>query len=237
LDPDLVKEITAGAPLPLEEFMIRVFVVHQARLVASIMATLLDERPDIQVMGVATSVAEALAALSSCNCNVMLVAASLPENGALTLTKAISESEPAIKVLIIGLPESESVILQYVMAGASGYVLQDVTAEDLLEHVRAAYDDKAIVSPEIAAAFMTHITELAQITSRTSFDPSDYNELTPRELEVLELIGQGLSNKKIAEQLYIEVGTVKNHVHNILRKLEVSSREDAAAHLPFIEND
>ena len=107
----------------------------------------------------------------------------------------------------------------------------------MLQHVRAAHDGEAIVSPDIAAALMDHISELAQISSQTDIDPSAYAELTPREREVLDLIGEDSSNRQIAEKLFIEVGTVKNHVHNILKKLDVSNRHEAASFLPFIKNE
>ena len=122
------------------------------------------------------------------------------------------------------------------MAGASGYVLQEVSIDKMFDNIRAAYDDQALISPQMAAAFMEHIAELAQVASRVSLDVTAYESLTPRELEVLELIDAGLTNLQIAERLFIEVGTVKNHVHNILSKLEVSSRSDAAAHLPYIQD-
>ena len=115
-------------------------------------------------------------------------------------------------------------------------MLGEVPAEELLQNIRAAYADKALVSPSMAAVLMEQIAELAQMSSRIRLQPSAYNELTPRELEVLALIDKGLTNREIGERLFIEVGTVKNHVHNLLTKLDVGSREDAAAHLPYIQD-
>lgn len=217
--------------------MIRVLVVHQTQLISSIIANVLDEEEDITVIGQAASSEEALGCLESEPCEMVLVAATLPDNGALEITEAIAEKESATKVLVIGLPKSKNAILQYVAAGASGYVLQEVSTERLLEHIRAAYDGKAIISPDIAAALMSHINELAQISTQTDIDPSAYAQLTPREREVLDLIGEDYSNQQIADRLYIEVGTVKNHVHNILKKLDVSSRHEAAAFLPFVKDE
>lgn len=215
--------------------MIRLIIVHQAHLICSLIASVLSEESDIYVIGYATNVEEALSKLERSNCNMILVAATLPDNGALELTKAVAERKSAVKVLVIGLPESENMILQYVAAGASGYVLQDVPVEKLLDNVRAVYDDKAIISPSVAAALMNRITELAQISSQTQVDPEAVHELTPREREVLDLIGQEATNQEIADKLFIEVGTVKNHVHSILKKLDVSSREEAASYLPYIK--
>lgn len=215
--------------------MIRLIIVHQAHLICSLIASVLSEESDIYVIGYAMNVEEALSKLERSNCNMILVAATLPDNGALELTKAVAERKSAVKVLVIGLPESENMILQYVAAGASGYVLQDVPVEKLLDNVRAVYDDKAIISPSVAAALMNRITELAQISSQTQVDPEAVHELTPREREVLDLIGQEATNQEIADKLFIEVGTVKNHVHSILKKLDVSSREEAASYLPYIK--
>jgi DNA-binding NarL/FixJ family response regulator len=166
---------------------------------------------------------------------MVLVSANLPNNGALELTQAATQINPAIKVLVTGLPKSKNIILQYVMAGASGYILEDVSVERLLDHIRAAHEDKALVSPEIAAAMMTHISELAYISAQDQLDTTAVSDLTNREREVLALIGKGLTNQEIADRLFIEVGTVKNHVHNLLKKLDVNSRDDAAAFVPFLE--
>jgi DNA-binding NarL/FixJ family response regulator len=217
--------------------MIRVLVVHPTRLVCSLLVSVLDEEPNMQPVAWATTVEEALKKVETSRCNIILASAAMPDNGALELTKLVAETYPSIKVIITGVPESKYVILQYVMAGAAGYVLQDVSVDRLLENIEAAQEHKALVTPEMVSVFMDHIAELAHVSARPYLDQEIYAELTPRELEVLQLIDEGLTNKEIADRLYIEVGTVKNHVHNILRKLDVSSREDAAAHLPFIESD
>lgn len=217
--------------------MIRILIVHPTRLICSLYASVLEERPNMEVVAQATSKKEALSKLHSSGCNLVLVSATLEDNGALQLTKDIAQNYPEIKVLVVGLPESKYVILQYVMAGASGYVLQDVTVERLFKNIQAAQEDKALVSPMMAAALMEHVAELANISARPYLQPDAYSELTGRELEVLELIDEGLTNQEIADRLFIEVGTVKNHVHNILKKLDVASREDAAAHLPYIQQD
>lgn len=217
--------------------MVRVLVVHQAKLIANIIASVLAEEPDIYLVGTAVTPEEALGKLERSNCNMVLAAATLPDGGALTLTEAVTAVYPHINVLIIGVPKSESVILQYVMAGASGYVLQDVPVEQLLENVRAAHNDEALVSPTIAAALMRQVSELAQVSAQYNLDPQAIASLTPREKDVLNLLGQGMTNQEISEQLVIEVGTVKNHVHNILKKLDVSSREEAASYLPLLNDE
>lgn len=214
--------------------MIKILIVHPTRLISSLLAAVLREEEDIFVSGQAQTVAEALFQLAAAPCHIALVAANLPDDGALRLTEQITAAHPEVKVLVFGLPKAEQVILQYVMAGAAGYVLQEVPIERLFANIRAAHEDKALVSPDIAAAFMRQLAEMAHVSAGTSLNPDGLAELTPREVEVLALIGDGLTNQEIADQLVIELGTVKNHVHNILRKLDVRSREEAAAHLPLL---
>jgi DNA-binding NarL/FixJ family response regulator len=125
--------------------------------------------------------------------------------------------------------------MQYVEAGASGYVLKDDTVAERLRHIRAAHAGKARVSPEIAAALMSRVAELAQLVKESSIN-ADLGDLTPRELEVLTLFGQDLTNQEIAERLVIELGTVKNHVHSILQKLNVASRHEAIGYLVLVED-
>lgn len=217
--------------------MIRVMILHQTKLIANIIGSVIEDESDIYVVGKATTVEEALGKLHISNCNMVLVEASLPNNGALALTEAVTKDFPDTKVLVIGVPQSESVILQYVMAGASGYVLQDVPVGRLMDVIRATHDDKALVSPTVAAALMNRVTELAHISAQYDLDPGAIADLTPRETEVLGLLGEGLTNQEIADRLFIEVGTVKNHVHNILKKLDVSSRDKAASYLPLIDEE
>ena len=159
----------------------------------------------------------------------------MPDQGALKLTSAITELTPSTKVLALGLTEEKQRVLRYVEAGATGYILKDDSLEDMIETVRAAQDGKVFVSPQIAAALMERLSDLAHMFSGIENSVSDTAGLTSRELEVLQLIGAGLTNQRIAEQLVIEVGTVKNHVHNILDKLNVNSRGEAAAYLAFIK--
>jgi two-component system NarL family response regulator len=212
--------------------LIRVLLVNEFRLMANVIASVLEDEPDIMVIGRATTVERALALAAGCD--VALVSSRLPDQGALELISRLTESLPSVKALVVGVAESEWEILQYVEAGAVGYVLKDDSVDELLRHIRAARSGESIVSPEIAHALMLRLANLAAVVD-TAAHMAEPAELTPREQEVLQLIGQGLSNQEIAQRLVIEVGTVKNHVHSILQKLNVSSRNDAATYLAIME--
>lgn len=216
--------------------MIRVLLVNEFELMGNIITEVLEDEPDIEVIGCVTTPQDALVKISNEDVDMVLVSTHLPDDGALRLTSKMTDIDSSLKVLALGVSEKKERVLQFVEAGASGYVRKDDSVDDLIKAIRAANKDQAKVSPKIAAALMTRVTELTDLlTVVESGMPEDYSDLTPRELEILELIANGYSNQKIANRLFIEVGTVKNHVHNILNKLDVSTREDAAAYLAIIK--
>lgn len=214
---------------------IRVLLVNEIPLMGNVIATALEDEPDIYIVGRVTTPQEALKIVQEGEVDVVLVSTRLPDQGALKLTSAITEAAPSTKVLALGLTEDKKRVLRYVEAGVTGYILKDHTLNELINTVRAAQNGQVFVSPKIAAAMMERLSDLAQMFSDVENSVTDSAGLTPRELEVLEQIGNGLTNQQIAEHLVIELGTVKNHVHSILEKLNVSSRGEAAAYLAFIK--
>lgn len=213
---------------------INLLLVNEIRLMGNVIVAALEDESDINVVACVTSYDDALQLVREKDVDVALVSTRLPDNGGLRLTSAIAEIAPSTKVLALGLTEEKKRVLRYVEAGASGYVLKDDSLEDLIEIVRATQEGKVFVSPEIAAAMMERLSDLAQMFAGIENNLTDTTALTTRELEVLELISKGYTNQQIAQNLVIEVGTVKNHVHNILEKLNVSSRAEAATYLAFI---
>lgn len=213
---------------------VRVLIVNEVPLISNVIAAIMEEERDIEVIGSVTAGGEALEKADQCD--VILVSTRLADGEALRLTQALTDTHPQVKVLVMGLAESETEILQYVEAGAAGYVLKDDSVDELIKHIRAANRDEAIISPEIAAALISRVNTLAQTFADIASVPGSV-DLTPREQDVLKLIGHDLSNREIADQLVIEVGTVKNHVHSILSKLNVSSRQDAASYWAVIREN
>lgn len=215
--------------------MINLLVVHEFPLMCNIIASVLDSEPDIAVMGNASSVDEAIEIVKENRMDLVLVSTRLPEQGALKLTNLLVQQVPSVKVIILGITESREGVLEYVESGASGYVLRESSLDDLLSTIRAVSNGQALISPEIAATLIQRISEFAQVFARKGIVPPESLNLTQREFEVLGLLSEGCSNQEIAEQLVIETGTVKNHVHNILNKLGVSSRDEAGSLLALIK--
>ena len=212
--------------------MIRVLIVDEVRLMCDAMASVLDEEPDIQVVGCATSVSEGVA--NAKECEVVLVNANLPDDGAYRLTRTLVSGIERVgkkvqpRVLVLGLVESKTAILRWIEAGARGYVRSEASIEELLENVRSVSKGNAHVTPEIAGALVKRLAEFASWFDDIETGPVELASLTPREMEVLKLLSCDFSNQEIADHLVVEVGTVKNHVHNILTKLNVSNRQVAA---------
>jgi len=214
-----------------ERTMIRVVLVNSIRILANVIAAVLENEPDINVVGRATTVDEALALAPLCD--ILIASTRLPDHGALRITQAVAQANLTAKVLILGLAESKEEVLHHVEAGAAGYVLQDDSVDALLAKLRSTYAGAAMISPEIAGALLTRVAELVHDSNRIEVGPNTKIDLTAREREILSLIGQGLTNQQIAERLTIEVGTVKNHVHRILHKLNVADPRCAAKELLY----
>lgn len=213
----------------------KVLLVNEAKLVCNMLASLLEDEDDFDVVGSATSVEEVLT--GDWRYDLLLVSTNLPNEGALRLTEKVTSDEGSTRIVVLGLTAAKYQVLKFVEAGADGYVLKHHSVEELIKRIRAVKNDKAVVSPKIAGALIDRLSELAQLFSEVEAILDQPADLTPREGEILELIGEGMTNREIAEALHIQLGTVKNHVHNILEKLDVSNRQKAAAYLAFLNEE
>jgi DNA-binding NarL/FixJ family response regulator len=213
--------------------MIRVLILHEIYLIGNAMATVLGNEEDVHIAGLASTPDEAFTLLRTTPCHVLLVNAQHPSHEIINFVQRITQEIEDLKVLMVGVVEAEEFILQCFQAGAIGYAERDDSIEELIRRMRVAYEGKTLLSPEIACALVSRVAELSQCAVMDCMPDSNNlrllcAELTPREREVLRHIEQGCTNQDIAEALTIEVGTVKNHVHNILRKLNVDNRKRAA---------
>ncbi len=214
---------------------IKVLLVIEIPLIGSIFASVLEDEPDMQVVGCVTTLQEALDFIHQQDVDIAVVSVGLPDQDALTLTRTIIDYAPAVRVLALGLSEeNRKDTLRYIEAGAAGYILKDSSLNEFIQIVRMARRGEAWVSAKMAGVLMERLSNLARMFSTIENKMDGDVRLTSRELEVLQFISEGLTNQEIAARLVVEVGTVKNHVHSILEKLNVSSRDEAASYLAFI---
>jgi len=216
--------------------LIKVLLVIEVRLIANLFVSVLEDEPDMEVAGVVSTLDDAVEFLRTHMVDVVLISVGLPNQDALQLTRSTMDNAPATKVVILGLSEeNQHDTLRYIEAGAAGYIVKDSSLHELIEVIRLAQRGEAHISTRMAGAMMDRLFRLARVFSAVENRMDGDVRLTSRELEVLQFISQGLTNQEIAARLVVEVGTVKNHVHRILEKLNVSSRQQAASYLAFIK--
>ncbi|HEV8400848.1 MAG TPA: response regulator transcription factor [Gemmatimonadales bacterium] len=205
--------------------MIRVLIVAHIRLYREGLAQVLAHEPSLFVVGMAADREAAVAAAETLKPDVLLLDLAMAESR--DLVCQLQASGACVKVVAIGLIEAEGEVLSCAEVGVAGYVPREGSLEDLVEAVESVGRGELLCSPQIAGTLLRRIAALARERGPELEGP----RLTLREREIVGLIDRGLSNKDIARQLCIEVATVKNHVHNILEKLSVRRRGEAAAKL------
>lgn len=208
------------------ESPIRVFLIHRYRLLTDVLTASLTEGTGIALVGHTKYVSEASQRLTELKVDIVLIEADLDEVPSRPRIRQLRDAFPDIKVVPLGL-ETNDQILECIEAGACGYVPLEATLNDLVKAIRLANAGKAHCSPELAVSIFSRIATLARHDEERSRRYPQGLHLTPREKEVLRLLGSGLRNKEIARELKIAVPTVKNHVHKILEKLDVRRRRDA----------
>ena len=205
---------------------IRVFIVHRNRLFREGLSFVLAQQPNMTLVGGVAGVDEVLGELERLRPDVILLDFCLPERDGLGEARLIRGVLPQATILMIGLPELECDLLACVEAGVAGCLPQEASLEGLLNNIQAAAAGEALCSPKVTGLLFSRLAEAGRKRELSRF--VGLPNLTRRELEIIGLIDKGLSNKEIAVQLNIEVQTVKNHIHNILEKLQLDGRREAA---------
>lgn len=198
---------------------IRVLIVDDHTMLRKGLTTVLTAADGIEVVGEAANGAAAVQRCADSCPHVVLLDMVLPDMDGATTTEVICRRYPGIRILILSSFPEETLVQRALRAGAVGYLLKDVSADELIEAVHLAAVGKGTLSP---AAQQALIREAQRF-------PALGHDLTPRELEVLALLVEGLSNNQIAEKLTVESSTIKTHVSKILAKLDAVSRSEAAA--------
>ena len=200
---------------------IRVLIVDDHTIVRKGLSALLGTRPDIQVVGEASNGHEAVAQSNALRPDVILMDLVMPGLDGIDAIQQIMAHSPDIRILVVTSFATDDKVFPAIKAGALGYLLKDSSPDDLVQAIRQVYRGESSLHPLIARKVLQELTH-------PSDRPPTADPLTQREVEVLRLIGQGLENRDIAERLTISGTTVRTHVSNILGKLHLASRTQAA---------
>lgn len=201
---------------------IRIFIATDICLYREGVARLLSYDQRFRIVGSAGGRDEILAGLAAIRADVVLFDMAITDG--IDIVRAIVEAAPEVKVIVLTVTETEDDIISCAEAGVAGYVAREGSVNDLIATVELVSRGEAHCSPQIIAALLRRVAVLAA-ERRVEGCPGN---LTPRQLEIVRLIGDGLSNKEIAQRLCIELSTVKNHVHSALEKLGTHQRAEAA---------
>jgi DNA-binding NarL/FixJ family response regulator len=205
---------------------IRVLLVDDHALFREGLAGILNAQPDFEVVGEAGDGLEALVKARELVPDLILMDIAMPGCDGLEATRRIKQELPAVTIVMLTVRDEEEKLFEAIKSGAQGYLLKSIRSREMLNLLRGAVRGEAAITPALAGRMLEEFRRLSQVV------PSDVDAepvvLTHREQEVLSLVAEGATDKEIAEALSISLHTVKSHMRNILAKLHVSSRHEAA---------
>ncbi|MFI6727391.1 response regulator [Streptomyces atratus] len=205
---------------------IRVFLLDDHEVVRRGVQDLLDAEPDIEVVGDAGTADHALSRGPALRPDVAILDVRLPDGDGITVCRELRSRMPELACLMLTSFDDDEALLDAIMAGAAGYVLKEIKGADLVAAVRTLASGRSTLDPSTTARLMTSLREEELGTAPAEDDA--LSELSPREKDVLALIGEGLTNSQIGKRLYLSEKTVKNHISRLLAKLGVERRIQAA---------
>jgi DNA-binding NarL/FixJ family response regulator len=215
----LTDQPTTGAPAPVGGLAvepIRVLVVDDHALFRRGLQMVLEQEPDIEVVGEASDGAEAVEQAAETLPDIVLMDVRMPKRGGIDACTAIHDAVPSAKIIMLTISDEEADLYDAIKAGAMGYLLKEISIEEVASAIRAVHGGQSLISPSMASKLLT---EFAAMVKRT-----DERQQVPT------LVAKGLNNRDIAKQLFISENTVKNHIRNILEKLQLHSRMEAVVY-------
>lgn len=201
---------------------IRVFLLDDHELVRRGLADLLGVESDLEVVGEANSVAEAMARIPATQPDVAVLDVRLPDGSGVEVCRDIRSQMPDVKCLMLTSFSDDEALFDAIMAGASGYVLKEIRGHDLVDAIRQVAAGKSLLDPSLTQKVLERLRRGSEEDERLA-------ALSDQERRILELIGEGLTNRQIGEQMHLAEKTVKNYVSSLLAKLGMERRTQAAA--------
>jgi DNA-binding NarL/FixJ family response regulator len=206
---------------------IRTMIVDDHALFRRGLEMVLDEEPDIELVGQASDGAEAVEKAAESLPDVVLMDVRMPRSNGIEACRAMKEAAPSAKIVILTISDEEEDLFEAIRAGASGYLLKDIPLDEVADTVRAVHGGQSLINPSMAGKLLTEFATLAKRDDEERAQELPAPRLTEREMQVLKLVARGMNNRDIAKELFISENTVKNHVRNILEKLQIHSRMEA----------
>ncbi|WP_250285908.1 MULTISPECIES: response regulator [unclassified Frankia] len=213
---------------PLSPDPIRVLVVDDHALFRRGLQMVLEQEKDIEVVGEAPDGSEAVTMAVDTAPDIVLMDVRMPRRGGIDATSAIKQAVPSAKIVMLTISDEEGDLYDAIKAGAMGYLLKEISIDEVATAIRAVHGGQSLISPSMASKLLS---EFALMIKKADSRPQlPTPRLTDREMEVLRLVAKGLNNRDIAKQLFISENTVKNHIRNILEKLQLHSRMEAVVY-------
>jgi DNA-binding NarL/FixJ family response regulator len=207
---------------------IRVVIADDHALFRRGLEMVLESEDDIEVVGEANDGDEAVSMAIEHMPDLVLMDVRMPGRSGIDAAKAIKDAVPHLKILMLTISDEEEDLYDAIKAGASGYLLKEISIEEVAGAIRSVHAGQSLISPSMASKLLNEFAAMARKDEEKQQMPTP--RLTDREMEVLTLVAQGLNNRDIAKELFISENTVKNHVRNILEKLHLHSRMEAVVY-------
>ncbi len=229
MSDSFVQSDRAAAAAPsVDSDPIRVLVVDDHALFRRGLEMVLAQEPDIEVVGEAGDGAEAVERAADLLPDVVLMDVRMPRRSGIEACTAIKDVVPSARIIMLTISDEEGDLYEAIKAGATGYLLKEISIDEVATAIRAVAGGQSLISPSMASKLLSEFATLIKRDGDRQQVPAP--RLTDRELEVLRLVARGLNNRDIAKQLYISENTVKNHIRNILEKLQLHSRMEAVVY-------
>src|SRR5215469_9160005 len=206
---------------------IRTMIVDDHALFRRGLEMVLDSEPDIELVGQASDGAEAVERAAEALPDIVLMDIRMPRSSGIEACRAMKAAAPSMKIVILTISDEEADLFEAIRAGASGYLLKDIPLDEVADTVRAVHGGQSLINPSMAGKLLTEFATLAKRDDTEPAEELPAPRLTEREMQVLKLVARGMNNRDIAKELFISENTVKNHVRNILEKLQIHSRMEA----------